>query len=185
MVLAADLKNGGILGVTNGIEEAAETIDWEVRVIDGAGSISGRTAAFIQAMALKPDSIVINGFDAVEHQAGLDAAAEAKVPLVAWHAAPVISPVEGTPVIADVSTDPMEVSAAAASWAYVDAGGAPKVVIFTDSTYQTAIAKADHMKGEIEKLGGEVLEYTDTPIADTSTRMPQLTTTLLQRHGEA
>jgi len=97
----------------------------------------------------------------------------------------VIGPVEGTPVIANVSTDPMEVSAAAASWAFVDAGGAPKVVIFTDSTYQIAIAKADRMKEEIEKLGGEVLEYVDTPIADTSTRMPQLTTTLFQRHGEA
>ncbi|MEL6963146.1 MAG: substrate-binding domain-containing protein [Pseudomonadota bacterium] len=185
VVLAADMKNGGILGVTKGIEEAAEAIGWEMRVLDGAGSISGRTAAFNQAMALSPDGIVINGFDAVEQQAGLDAAAEANIPMVAWHAAPVIGPVEGTPVFANVSTDPMEVSAAAASWAYVDAGGAPKVVIFTDSTYQIAIAKADRMKEEIEKLGGEVLEYVDTPIADTSTRMPQLTTTLLQRHGEA
>ncbi|MEM9626202.1 MAG: substrate-binding domain-containing protein [Pseudomonadota bacterium] len=185
VVLAADMKNGGILGVTNGIEEAAEAIGWEVRVLDGAGSISGRTAAFNQALALSPDGIVINGFDAVEQQAGLDAAAESDIPLVAWHAAPVIGPVEGTPVLANVSTDPMEVSAAAASWAYVDAGGAPKVVIFTDSTYQIAIAKADRMKEEIEKLGGEVLEYVDTPIADTSTRMPQLTTTLLQRHGDA
>ena len=183
VVLAADMKNGGILGVTNGIEEAADAIGWEVRVLDGAGSISGRTAAFNQALALSPDGIVINGFDAVEQQAGLDAAAEASIPLVAWHAAPVIGPVDGTPVLANVSTDPMEVSAAAASWAYVDAGGKPKVVIFTDSTYQIAIAKADRMKEEIEKLGGEVLEYVDTPIADTSTRMPQLTTTLLQRYG--
>lgn len=66
VVLAGDLKNGGILGVTTGVEEAAAAIGWEVKVLDGAGSISGRTAAFGQAMALKPDGIIINGFDAVE-----------------------------------------------------------------------------------------------------------------------
>jgi ribose transport system substrate-binding protein len=56
-------------------------------------------------------------------------------------------------------------------------------VIFTDSTYAIAIAKADRIKEEIEALGGTVLEYVDTPIADTSSRMPTLTTALLQRYG--
>ena len=54
VVVAADLKNGGILGVTNGVEEAAAKIGWEVRVLDGAGSVSGRTAAIGQALALQP-----------------------------------------------------------------------------------------------------------------------------------
>ena len=39
------------------------------------------------------------------------------------------------------------------------------------------------MKKEIEDLGGTVLEYVDTPIAETSQRMPQLTTSLLQKYG--
>ena len=76
VVLAADLKNGGILGVTKGVEEAAATIGWEVRVLDGAGSIQGRTAAIGQALALKPDGIIINGFDAVEQQAALEGVAQ-------------------------------------------------------------------------------------------------------------
>ncbi|TIO99509.1 MAG: sugar ABC transporter substrate-binding protein, partial [Mesorhizobium sp.] len=83
-----------------------------------------------------------------------------------------------------VSTDPMQVSKAAADWAFVDAKGKPGVIIFTDSTYQIAIAKADRMKKEIEDLGGKVLEYVDTPIAETSQRMPQLTTSLLQKYGD-
>jgi len=58
------------------------------------------------------------------------------------------------------------------------------VIIFTDSTYAIAIAKADKMKAEIEALGGKVLEYVDTPIAETSQRMPQLTTSLLQKYGD-
>ena len=84
VVLAGDLKNGGILGVTSGIEEAAKEIGWNVRVLDGAGSISGRTSAFGQALALKPDGIVINGFDAVEQKPGMEAAAAAGIPMVAW-----------------------------------------------------------------------------------------------------
>ena len=82
VVLAADLKNGGVLGVTNGVEEAAAKMGWEVRVLDGAGSVQGRTAAFGQAIALQPDGIIINGFDAVEQQAALDQVAEAKIPTV-------------------------------------------------------------------------------------------------------
>ncbi len=183
VVLAADMKNGGILGVTKGVEEAASAIGWTVRTIDGAGSIQGRTAAFGQALALKPDGIIINGFDAVEQQTAMKEARDAGIPMVSWHASPKIGPDTDNGVFANVSTDPMEVSAAAADWAYVDAGGKPGVVIFTDSTYAIAIAKADRMKEEIEKLGGTVLEYVDTPIADTSNRMPTLTTALLQKYG--
>ncbi len=40
------------------------------------------------------------------------------------------------------------------------------------------------MKKEIQDLGGTVLEYVDTPIAETSQRMPQLTTSLLQKYGD-
>ena len=128
VVLAADMKNGGILGVTKGVEEAAAAIGWTVKTIDGAGSVAGRTAAFGQAMALNPSGIIINGFDAA---------------------------------------------------------GKPGCVFFTDSTYAIAIAKAKKMQEVIEKLGGITVEWVDTPIAETSQRMPQLTTTLLQKHGAA
>ncbi len=184
VVVAADMKNGGVLGVSNGVVEAAKSIGWEVRVLDGAGSISGRTAAFGQALALQPDGIVINGFDAVEQQTGLNSASKAGIPLVSWHASSVIGPDTKNGIFANISTDPIEVSKSAAQWSFADAGGKPGVVIFTDSTYQIAIDKADSMKQEIEALGGTVLEYVDTPIADTSSRMGPLTTSLLQKYGK-
>src|SRR5215204_5770363 len=60
VILGADMKNGGILGVSKGVEEAAAALGWTVKTLDGAGSIGGRTAAFGQALALKPDGIIIN-----------------------------------------------------------------------------------------------------------------------------
>ena len=184
VVVGGDMKNGGILGTTEGVEEAAEAIGWEVRTLDGAGSVSGRTAAMGQALALKPDGIIINGFDRMEQQESMKQAAAAGIPLVAWHAGVEIGPMADAGVFANVTTDPMLVSEAAANWAFADADGAPGVVVFGDSTYQIAIQKAEKMKEVIEALGGTVLELVDTPLAEVSQRMPQLTTSLLQRYGD-
>jgi len=183
VVLAADLKNGGILGVTNGVEEAASAIGWTVRVLDGTGSIQGRTAAIGQALALKADGIVINGFNAVEQQAALEGVAAAGIPMVSWHSGPKIGCDASGGIFANVSIDAMQVSEVAAQWALEDCGANVGVIIFTDSTYQIAIDKADRIKETIEAGGGKVLEYVDTPIADTSTRMGPLTTSLLQKYG--
>ncbi|MEX0367077.1 MAG: substrate-binding domain-containing protein [Ruegeria sp.] len=183
VVVAGDLKNGGILGVTSGVEEASAKIGWDVRVLDGAGSIQGRTAAIGQALALQPDGIIINGFDAVEQQAALEGVVSADIPMVAWHSGPKIGCDAPGGIFANVSTDAMTVSEVAADWALDDGGKDIGVVIFTDSTYQIAIDKADRLKETVEAAGGTVLEYVDTPIADTSTRMGPLTTSLLQKYG--
>ncbi|CUI72670.1 substrate-binding domain-containing protein [Cognatishimia activa] len=184
VVVAGDLKNGGILGVTNGGEEAGGTIGWDLRVLDGAGSIQGRTAAIGQALALNPDGIIINGFDAVEQQAALEGVVGAGIPMVAWHSGPKIGCDAPGGIFANVSTDAMTVSEVAAEWAIKDAGDGVGAIIFTDSTYQIAIDKADRIKETIEAMGGTVLEYVDTPIADTSSRMGPLTTSLLQKYGD-
>jgi ribose transport system substrate-binding protein len=185
VVLGGDMKNGGILGATKGVEEAAAAIGWTVKVIDGAGSVAGRTAAFGQAMALNPNGIIINGFDSVEQAQGMEAAKAAKIAIVSWHSSPNIGPVPDLGIFANVTTDPMQVSTAAAMWAFIDAKGKPGCIYFTDSTYAIAIAKAKKMQEVIESLGGKTVEWVDTPIAETSQRMPQLTTSLLQKHGAA
>jgi ribose transport system substrate-binding protein len=184
VVLGGDMKNGGILGATKGVEEAAAAIGWTVKVLDGAGSVAGRTAAFGQAMALNPNGIIINGFDSVEQAQGMEAAKAAKIAIVSWHSSPTIGPAPDLGIFANVTTDPMQVSTAAAMWAFIDAKGKPGCVYFTDSTYQIAIAKAKKMQEVIESLGGTTVEWVDTPIAETSQRMPQLTTSLLQKHGD-
>ena len=183
VVLAGDMKNGGILGVTTGIEEAAAKIGWTVKVLDGAGSVQSRAASVGQALALKPDGVVINGFDAAEQQAALDGVVAAGIPIVSWHSGPKIGCDAPGGIFANVSTDAMDVSTSAAEWALNDAGGKPGVVIFTDSTYTIAILKAAKMKEIIEAGGGTVLQWVDTPISETSTRMGALTTTLLQQYG--
>ncbi len=182
--VAADMKNGGILGVSKGVEEAGKAIGWNVRVIDGQGSVSGRTAALNQAQALKPDGIVVGGFDTTEQKTAFANTAKAGIPLVGWNAGPKPGPDAAAGLFANVTTTADDISEAAALWAVADSGGKAGVVIFTDSQYSIAVYKAKAMEAVIKKCPGcTVLSYEDSPIADSATRMPTLTTSLMQRFG--
>jgi ribose transport system substrate-binding protein len=183
--VAGDMKNGGILGVSKGVEEGAKAIGWTVRVIDGQGSVSGRTAALNQALALKPAGIVVGGFDTSEQKAAFEGAVKAGVPLVGWHSGEQPGPNEKAGLYANVTTTADDVSEAAALWAVADSGGKAGVVIFTDSQYAIAVYKAKAMEAVIKKCGGcTVLSYEDSPISESSTRMPTLTASLLQKFGD-
>lgn len=183
--VAGDMKNGGIVGVSKGVEEAGKAIGWTVRVIDGQGTVSGRTAALNQALAVKPAGIVVGGFDTTEQKAAFEGAAKSGVPLVGWHSGEKPGPNPTAGLFANVTTVTDDVADVAASWAVVDSGGKAGVVIFTDSQYAIALYKARAMEAVIKKCGGcTVLSFEDSPISESSTRMPQLTTSLLQRFGD-
>ncbi|MDH4247878.1 MAG: substrate-binding domain-containing protein [Deltaproteobacteria bacterium] len=183
--VSADQRNGGALGVGQGAEEAAKAIGWKFRVIDGQGTVSGRTSALNQAIATKPDGIILGTVDAKEQAAAIEAAAKNGIKIVGWHSAAEAGPVKGTPVFSNVTTDPLEVAKAAAYYAVADSNGTAGVIIFTDSVYAVAIAKSDAMAAVIKKCSGcTMINIEDTPLSDTAARMPQLVTSLLQRHGK-
>lgn len=180
--VASDMRNGGVLGVSKGVEEAVKLLGWKIRMLDGQGSVQARTAAFNQAIALKPDGILLGGFDAREQSGGVQAASKANIPVVGWHAAKEAGAVDG--LFYNVTTSAQAVAEIAALYAVAASDGKAGVVVFTDSAYSVAIAKSNAMAEVIKKCAGcSLLGVEDTPLADTSSRMPQLTTSLLQRHG--
>ncbi|MEM9223221.1 MAG: substrate-binding domain-containing protein [Pseudomonadota bacterium] len=183
--VAADLRNGGILGVADGVEDAAGEIGWTVRVIDGQGSVSGRSAALQQAIALEPDGLVLGGIDANEQAEAIKQADAAGIKVVGWHATASTGPSDTLPIFSNITTDPLEVARAAASLVVADSDGKAGVVIFTDSVYEIAVAKSDAMADIIRACEGcNLLTIEDTPLAEASTRMPPLTNALLQRYGD-
>lgn len=182
--IAGDLRNGGTEGVSRGVGEAAKAIGWTLRILDGRGDISARTAAVNQAIALKPDGIVLGGFDAIEQNAALATLKAAGIPYVGWHATVAPGPDPATGMFANVNTRIADVAQTAADLAIVDSNGKAGVVIFGDSNYEMAIGKARMMEADIKKCAGcTVLTLEDLPMTEASTRMPQLTTSLLQRYG--
>lgn len=182
--VASDLRNGGVLGVSEGVTQAAQAIGWKARILDGQGSVSGRTAAMNQAIALNPSGIVLGGFDPSEQAAVIAKAKSLKIPVVGWHAGPTAGPEPSAGLFTNVSTDPLDVAKVAAYYAVVQSGGNAGVVVFTDSLYKVAVAKSNAMTDIVKQCKScSVLAVEDTPLAETSTRIPQLTTSLLQRFG--
>src|SRR5580693_3944503 len=183
--VSADQKNGGASGVGDGAQEAAKAIGWDFRILDGQGSVPARSSALTQAIALKPDGIILGTIDAAEQAPIIEQAVAAGIKVVGWHAGPGPGKIDAVPgVFTNITTDPNEVAKASGLYAVVDSGGTAGVILFTDSIYAIATAKTNAEKAAVEGCKGcKVLEIADTPIADLSNRMGQLTTSLLSKYG--
>jgi ribose transport system substrate-binding protein len=183
--VSTDQRNGGAQGVGDGAQEAAKVIGWDFRILDGQGSVPQRTSAMNQAIALKPDAIILGSVDVLEQAPVIERAAKLGIKIIGWHSAGAPGPVKGSPIITNITTDPAEVAKTAALYAVVDSGGTAGVILFTDSIYTIATAKTNAEAAAIKGCKGcSVLVIEDTPIGDLANRMPQLTTSLLAKYGK-
>jgi ribose transport system substrate-binding protein len=182
--VSADQRNGGALGVSKGVEEAAKALGWSIRILDGKGTAAGASAALDQAIALKPDGIVLGTVDATQAKTQIDKANAAGITVVGWHSSTDPGPLASPKLFANITTKAEDVGRATAMQAIADSDGKAGAVLFTDSVYGIAIKKSDAMRTELEKCGGcTVLETQDTPLADTAARMQPLTSNLISQHG--
>jgi ribose transport system substrate-binding protein len=184
-IIAEDLRNGGILGVAQGVSEAAKVMGWDVKVFDAAGIPPGRDMAAADALASRPDGVILIGASARDMESRLKRFADRGVPIVGWHVGPKAGPMENSPVAVNISTDPLEVARIAAMAAVVASGGRANVVIFTDPNFEIAMAKANAMAAIIRACKGcALLEMRDVAISNSAEQMPAVTRELLARYGK-
>ncbi len=184
LYVSTNQQNGGALGVGNGVVEAAKQIGWRTQVIDGQGTVSGQSAALNQAIALKPDAIVLGGIDAVGQKTAIERALSLGIKVVGWHAGPKPGPMSDPKVFTNIETRAEDTAKTTADYVIAKSDGKANVVILTDSQYAIAILKAQTMRKVMEACKTcSVLDYLDSPIAEASTRMPQVTISLKQRFG--
>jgi len=182
--VASDLTNTGVDAVLKGVEQAAKAIGWSVKTLNGDGTTEGQSAALSQAIALKPDGIVIGGFDYSAVSNLITEAHNQHIAVVGWNAATSPGPSTNPPVFYNVAVSSKKISEIAADYAIAKSDGHANVVIFTDNEFAVAKAKADDMEHDIEACSGcKVLAYKDTPLAEVTSRMPPLTTALLEKYG--
>jgi ribose transport system substrate-binding protein len=185
VIVAEDLRNGGVVGAAQGMREAAKVLGWTIKVMDAGGTAAGRAHALANALAAAPDGLVLCGSDAVEARAELAGFADKGIPVVGWHAGPTPGAVAGTPVAMNVTTDPLEVARVTAMDAVAQSDGRAGVVIFTDSRFRIAMAKANAMAAVIRACPDcAVLEMRDVALSEADARMPGVTRELLQRYGQ-
>jgi ribose transport system substrate-binding protein len=181
--ISADQRNGGALGVGNGVVEAAKAIGWNVKVIDGQGSVPAQTAAIDQALALKPDGIILGTIDAVGQRTAIDKANQLGVKVVGWHSGPKPGPMDSPKLVTNITTPPDQIALTAADYAIVQSKGTAEVAIMRNSETAIGRMKGDLIRSQIEACKGcKVLSFDVIQIADTSTRVTPLTASLMQRY---
>lgn len=182
-LVCEDLRNGGILGVARGVEEAVKAIGWKVKVHNAGGSPPGRRNALAAALASKPDGLILVGTDAKASQASLLPFAAQSIPVVGWHVGAIAGPISGSPVAMNISTDPLDVARITAMAAVVEAKGRAAAVVFTDSNFEIAMAKANAMADIIRACQGcTLLEVRDVAISKSRESMPAVTKELIARY---
>src|SRR5262249_48370829 len=162
----------------------------DYRVIEGQGTVSGQTAALNQAIALKPDGIILGSVDAIEHNPEISQAVAQGIKVVSWHSGTVAGKIPGSPIFTNVTTDPSEVARAAGLYAVADSNGTANVILFTDSAYQICIKKTDAEKaapGRAAEGGARPAKWLRMgapPLGEAPPRMPQLTANLKGKYGD-
>ncbi len=165
------------------MKEAAAKLGWTLTIIDGKGSPSSWVAGFNQAIALKPNGIAIFA-DAKSLQDPIRTAAEKGITVVGLHAASLPGPAPDLHLFDNIQEDPREIGKAEADWAIADSNGTAKVVVITHNEYQIAETKSQSTKAAVEACSGcKVLDYANFPASEAAQRMPQLTTSWVQRFG--
>jgi ribose transport system substrate-binding protein len=157
---------------------------WQVSVFDAGGTSNGRKGAAADAIAVSPDGLIIVGADADAIAPMLSPLAKQDIPMVGWHVGPTAGPMAG-PVAMNISTDPLDVARITASAAVTASGGGAGVVIFTDSSFEIASAKANAMAAVINSCKGcTLLEIRDVAIARSAEKIPEIVRELIARHGD-
>ena len=165
------------------MKQAADQLGWKLTVIDGKGSPANWLAGFNQAIALKPDGIAMFA-DAKSLQGPIRSATEQGIPVIGLHAASLPGPQPDLHLFVNIQEDPREIGKAQADWAIADSKGTAKVVVITHNEYQIAGTKSGATRDAIAACPGcKVLEYANFPASEAAQRMPQLTTSWVQRFG--
>nr|WP_319396508.1 substrate-binding domain-containing protein [uncultured Desulfobacter sp.] len=183
-MICEDLRNGGILGVAKGVQEAADVMGWQISVFDAGGTPGGRARATADAIAMAPDSLILVGSDANTMTSILVPFDHQGIPIVGWHVGPTPGPMVDSPIAMNISTDPIEVARITASAAVVASKGKAGVVIFTDSNFEIASTKAKAMAEVIKSCEGcTLLEIRDVPISQSAGIIPEVIHELISKHG--
>lgn len=186
--IASDFRNGGVMGVYRGLEDAAKVLGWTLHLEDGRGLGSVQAQALSRALESRAHAVVFGGFDPEPYGPQLAAARQARIVLVGWHAAK--DPGPSRELFVNIATRAEDVAQMAADYVLKDAiaqGRPVGVVLFNDPQFAVANAKTNAMKYTIESCRGyancKVLAVENVAIAEAANEMPKVVARLVATHG--
>lgn len=165
------------------IVEAGEKAGWKVTVIDGRGSPVSWLSGMNQAISLKVDGIITSA-DARSLADPIKQANTQGIPVVGIHAAGTPGPQPELGLFTNIQQDPEAIGKAQADWVIAHSGGKARVVVTTSGEYAIAMVKATAVKDRLAQCTEcQVLEFSNTPLAEAAQRQPQLVASWVQKYG--
>ena len=165
------------------IQEIGKQIGWEVTVIDGHGSPVGWQEGLNQAISLQVDGIVMDA-DAASLQPQINDARDKGIVVVGIHASGFPGPQPDLGLFVNIQQDPRDIGRAQADWIIEHSNGTARVVVTSHCEYAIACAKAHATEERLKECSGcEVLEFSNSPIAEVAQRQPALVSAWVQKYG--
>jgi ribose transport system substrate-binding protein len=184
LYVAMDLTNGGILGVAEGLEEAAKEINWQLIIRNASGDNAKVEDILKNALKQNLDGLIIGGFNAVNFNKELQALSQQNIKIIGWHSGATPGPLKGTPVLTNITTEPDQVAKYAAGEVINEISKKAGVIIFTDSNYEIALKKSGVMENEIRQCAHcELLEVIDLSLSEETPLAQKKIKQLLDKYG--
>jgi ribose transport system substrate-binding protein len=181
--MSQDEQNDASVRYGEAIKEAAGKLGWKVTIVDGRGTATGAIEATNQAIALKPDAIVIAS-DAAPLKGVLKEAASRGIAIVGVHAAALPGPQPELSMFYNIQTDPRDIGKAQADWIIAHSDGKARVIVTTDCSAAIACTKATATKDRLLQCKGcQVLEFNSSPFGEAQQRQPALIAAWVQKYG--
>ncbi len=163
--------------------EVAKKVDWTLTTVDGHGSPVGWQQGMDQAIALKPDGIILEA-DAPSLKSEILDAQSKGIPVVGIHSAALPGPQPEIGMFVNIQQDPREIGRAQADWIIQHSDGTARVVVTAHCEYGIACTKAHATEARLKECPGcKVLEFSNSPLADAAQRQPALVTAWVQKYG--
>lgn len=168
-----------------GAEEAAKVLGWETRQIDGKGTVADQIAAIDQAIALKPDAIIMHAIDPSTVTGALKRAKSAGIPVIISSTAEKDSP------LAAFSNSPtydlwVKTGELAADYIIAATKGKAQYISLTNAEFGVDKPRTEGFESEMSKCTGcKELGSTSYRFASMANELPQATQQLMQANPDA
>ena len=162
VVIPSVATNEGDTSVFAGFTQAAKSLGWTVKTIDGGGSASNNQAAFEQALALKPIGILVSSMDPTAMAPEFAKAKAAGIPVVSNHTGWYAGPSKSSPdLFTNITSDPATIATIAADCALVATNGKAQVSISScGNELSICVTKEDAIAATIKKAKGSAVLVT-------------------------
>lgn len=178
-------NSSGNADSARGAQEAAGVLGWKFTLMDGRGTATGGADALAQAIALKPDAIILGSVSIENNKSLIQQANDAGIVVIGWHATDKPGPIADPKVFTNVGTDPWDIAYTAGEYAVVHSNGTAGAEVISDRQYPIVVTKSDAIEKAIKECSGcTLLSEDNAPFGEVPQRTPGLISSLLQKYGD-